>query len=408
LAFPVNVVVPQPIAPRGLDVPPRIVLLLMDYYPPAYRAGGPTRSVPAMVDRFGDQTRFLVVTRDHDLGTAEPFPGVSSKRWNARGRALCLYMSELRASMGGPGWAVRHTTHDVLYLNSIFSIAFTFWPLLGRRAHLLPHRGLVIAPRGELDSGALAIKTRRKALYLTVARRLGLLRDAVWHAESQQEAVRIANLFGAAAHVVHAPAIPASIAPPSTVSPKAPGELSLVSIGRIARKKNLRFAIEALKKVVGRATFDIYGPIEDRRYWRDCQQAMSELPPSVSIAYRGLLEPDQVPAALANYHLFFAPTLAENYGHAIVEALLAACPVLISDQTPWHNLQDRRAGWDLALRDIDRFCQALQFCIEMDQEQLAEWQAGARRVGQEIASNPVIDSAYHELFSATARAVQGP
>ena len=43
------------------------------------------------------------------------------------------------------------------------------------------------------------------------------------------------------------------------------------------------------------------------------------------------------------------PTLGENFGHVIVEAWTAGCPVLVSDRTPWRQLASHGVGWDVAL-----------------------------------------------------------
>lgn len=43
------------------------------------------------------------------------------------------------------------------------------------------------------------------------------------------------------------------------------------------------------------------------------------------------------------------PTFNENYGHAIVESFVAGLPVVISDRTPWRNLEKINAGWDIPL-----------------------------------------------------------
>ena len=65
---------------RGVPGNP-VILALVDYYPPAFRAGGPTRSVPRIVDQLGDEFEFRVLARDHDLGEASRLPGVASDRW---------------------------------------------------------------------------------------------------------------------------------------------------------------------------------------------------------------------------------------------------------------------------------------------------------------------------------------
>jgi len=162
--------------------------------------------------------------------------------------------------------------------------------------------------------------------------------------------------------------------------------------------KNLQMAIEVLRDVKGNVTFNIFGPLEDQRYWRDCLETVERLPSNIVVRYRGPIAPSDVAAALANHHLFVLPTLGENYGHAIVESLLAGCPVLISDRTPWRDLAKRRAGWDISLSEPNLFREVIQQCVEMDEAQLAEWSQGAYRFGIEIASNPAIGPRYERLF----------
>ena len=43
---------------RGSGGKPRRILTLVDHYPPAYKAGGPLRSVSNLVERLGDELEF--------------------------------------------------------------------------------------------------------------------------------------------------------------------------------------------------------------------------------------------------------------------------------------------------------------------------------------------------------------
>jgi glycosyltransferase involved in cell wall biosynthesis len=126
-----------------------------------------------------------------------------------------------------------------------------------------------------------------------------------------------------------------------------------VFISRISPKKNLLFALRMLQSVLGDISFDIYGPIEDARYWNRCEKAIGTLPPNVRVKYMGMVEHEKVGEVFAEHDLFLFPTLGENYGHVICEALSAGCPVLISDQTPWRHLQEEGAGWDIPLAEMN-------------------------------------------------------
>ena len=395
----------RPVRPVGSstaasDSPLPIVLALIAFYPPAYRAGGPPRAVPRIVDELSDEFRFLVITRDRDLGASTRLAGVVPDRWVNYGSGRCLYLSTRRRLMGGLIASVRRSQHDALYLNSLFSIEFSLIPLLLRLTRFVPRRGLVIAPRGEMDESALAIKRRRKQLYLWCVRKLRVLDDAIWHAASEDEAQSIRQRFGTQIRVAIASDIPMRPGMAASETPKQAGTLEVIFLSRIARMKNLDFAISALATVRGNVNFNVFGPIEDRPYWADCQRLAKRLPGNVRLRYRGLVKPDEVTQVIERHHLFFLPTQGESFGHAIVESLMAGCPVLISDQTPWRNLEARRAGWELPLSRPDLFCEAIERCVGMTQAELATWSAGARRLGHEIADNPALDAAYRLIFRA--------
>ena len=99
----------------------------------------------------------------------------------------------------------------------------------------------------------------------------------------------------------------------------------------------------------GRITFNIFGPLEDMAYWEKCRRIIEKLPANIQGHYQGILDHDEVIRVMAMHDLFFLPTHGENFGHVIVEALAAGCPILISDQTPWRDLEKEGVGWDLPL-----------------------------------------------------------
>jgi glycosyltransferase involved in cell wall biosynthesis len=379
-----------------------VILVLAGYYPPAFLAGGPTRSLPRIVDALRDEFDFRIVTRDRDLGSSAPLPGVVSDRWIEAGGVRCIYLSTRGRLAGALSGVLRRTRHDVLYLNSLFSVPFSLIPQLLRRFGLVSRRGLVMAPRGELDPSALALKAVRKRLYLSLVRSLGLLDDAVWHAATESEAAAIRRAFGQSARALVARDISQQPGPAPSHPPKQPGSLDLVFLSRISPMKNLDFAIAALRDVHGRVRFSIYGPIEDPEYWAACRRQAERLPGNVTVEYRGVVNPSDVGGVLAAHHVFFLPTRAESFGHAISESLLAGCPVLISDQTPWRDLEARHAGWDLPLGEPERFTAAIERCVAMSSAELEVWSAGAHELGREIAKDPTLDAAYRTIFRTAA------
>src|SRR5437763_11925081 len=120
---------------------------------------------------------------------------------------------------------------------------------------------------------------------------------------------------------------------------KRTGEVSFVFVSRVSPMKNLLAAIEMLSALPGEVLFDIYGPVDDQAYFLRCRQAAAKLPPNVKVCFKGPLPHEEAQAKFAEYHFFLFPTLGENFGHVIVEALAAGCPLIISTETPWSSLQ---------------------------------------------------------------------
>ena len=50
-----------------------------------------------------------------------------------------------------------------------------------------------------------------------------------------------------------------------------------------------------------------------------------------------------------SYHALLMPSLTENFSYTVLESLQAGIPVLISDQTPWRDLQSQRSRLGFAL-----------------------------------------------------------
>jgi glycosyltransferase involved in cell wall biosynthesis len=94
---------------------------------------------------------------------------------------------------------------------------------------------------------------------------------------------------------------------------------------------------------------------------------------------------EKVAGLFSTNHLFYFPTLGENYGHVICEALAAGCPALISDRTPWRGLERAGAGWDLPLESPERFRAAIQRAVDMTHEELLAAAANARRFARDFA-----------------------
>jgi glycosyltransferase involved in cell wall biosynthesis len=341
------------------------VVIFIEYYLPGFRAGGPMRSVSALVDHLGGQIDFFILTRDRDEGDLSPYPDSLEGVWRSVGRAKIRYLAPHEITVRRLGAAVREVQPDVVYLNGFFG-ELSMKPLMLRRLGRLEGIHVVLAPRGELSPGALRLKAFKKRIFLRLSQVIGLHRSVIFHASTARESeeISVAIPQHELPRIARNP-VAATGSPPRACA-KVSGAARFVFVSRIARKKNLHVAIDLLRSLKGSVEFDIYGPVIDEMYWRECRALISSMPPNVKVTYHGPIRHDLVAATLSGHHFFLFPTASENFGHAIVEALLAGCPVITSDQTPWLGLTSIGVGWDLPLEHTARWQQVLQRCVDMD------------------------------------------
>lgn len=339
------------------------ILILLAHYLPGYKCGGPIRTIANLVDHLGDEFDFKIITSDRDMLDTDPFRDVNINEWNTVGKAAVFYASPERLSFRKLASLVSETPHDLLYINSFFSDRFSIFPLFARKLGMIPKKPVVLAPRGEFSKSALSLKITKKRAFMLAAKLIGLHRGIVWQASSEREAGDILfAIWETSVRTIVAP----DLLPKGNVMKDAspmPNEVretvNVVFLSRISPMKNLDFAIETLKRVPVPIQFDIIGVIDDKAYWESCKTLIESLPSNVSATYLGPIDHSEVHAVLGSYDLFFLPTRGENFGHVIFEALAAGVPVLISDQTPWQDLEQEGVGWIRPLKEMEGFVEVI-------------------------------------------------
>ncbi len=379
------------------------VLMLLSFYIPGYKAGGPVRTAANMVDCIGQEFDFFVITQDRDLGENIPYPEVQSDQWQKVGNAQVYYISPENCTFTKISTLISHTPHDVLYLNSFFDSSFTIKPLFARMLGMLPQKPVIVAPRGEFSAGALSLKSFKKRNYIRAARFLGLYRNVVWQASSVFEAEDISTVMSPEAGDIHIASDLSQldshlVLAESDCDGSEMNKVRVVFISRISRMKNLDFAISVLRDVRSEVDFDVYGPAEDMEYWRECQVLIQRLPVNVRVNYLGTLQHKEVAMTFGRYDLFFFPSLGENYGHVVAEALSVGTPVLTSDRTPWRNLEATGLGWDIPLDSPDRFVTVIEGLSHLSQEERRHWRKRIKKDIKERLAEPEILDANRELF----------
>lgn len=334
------------------------VLIFARYYIPGIKAGGPIRSIYNLSQLLKSDLSLKIVTSDRDYLDKVPYPNIEFDKWtgddiqtyyNSKKIPIVTFIREIKGT-------------KTVYLNSFFDPVYSILPLI---IAILLKKKVVLAPRGELAKAALRIKKIKKKVYILTIKSFSICHKFTWHATNKQERDQINIIFGEKSYIMIADNISLTpIVKPLRLAKK--DYLDLYFLGRIAKIKNLHFALEIIKELTFDVRYCIYGPIDNVNYWKYCQQLISRMPKNIIINYEGELQREEIEKSIKQHEFLFLPTQGENFGHAIAESLSYGIPVIISDKTPWTKLNENKAGWDLDLKDKGSFTELLNALSGID------------------------------------------
>ncbi len=373
------------------------ILTFVSYYLPGFKAGGPVTTIQNLVASLGAKYEFMIVTRNHDHGDPAPYQYVKVGHWNQQKNVQVFYLPGKRSDITSIYKQLTAEPYDVIYLNSFFDFKLSFLPNLIYKFCRL-NRPVILAPRGEFSGGALALNSHRKRFFIWLFKLLGLANNIIFQASSVHEKEDIKRVLSLSDDQIKI----ASDLPTTVQKYDARGEdcdqLKVVFLSRISPMKNLQFAVQTLQLVSSPTIFNIYGPQEDPYYWQQCEVLLNELPKNVEWQYCGIAQPARVKPILASHDLMFLPTLGENYGHVIAESISVGTSVLISDRTPWRDLQSKGFGWDFDLENQQMFAEKIEGFAQLTLPQREQVRQGILDQAANFLCTPKQIADNHKLF----------
>ena len=234
--------------------------------------------------------------------------------------------------------ALRALDPDIVHLHGL-------WMHPGRSVlqwHRATGKPYILSPHGMLSDVALSYGRSKKAAISW------WFQDAVFasaermHATSEAEVAEIRKKCIAAPVCV----VPNGIADPGVQDyPATPGR-TILSLGRIHRKKGLDFLIEAwstLEADFPGWSVQIVGPDEGGEAAR-LKALIARLGVS-RIALTGPVFGDEKLALMRRAGIFALPTRSENFALTVAESLILEVPVVASEGAPWAGLETERCGY---------------------------------------------------------------
>jgi glycosyltransferase involved in cell wall biosynthesis len=218
-----------------------------------------------------------------------------------------------------------------IYINGFFSIKYNLFPFIF--FSFFSNVQLLIAPRGMLKKSALKKKNIIKKILLKI---YTLNKRTILHVTDELERNETVKYFKNNKIIILPDLMPKQSN--YIIRNKTINKLNILFVGRIDSIKNLLFVLETIKKVKCQFNFHINlriaGNISDKNYFNDCLLLAEDIEDvNTEIFFLGELPRNELFSLYQNSHILFLPSLGENFGYAIAEALSHSLPVLISDKT---------------------------------------------------------------------------
>lgn len=370
------------------------ILITMDWFDPAFKAGGPVQSVVNMVKELNTAAKFFIICGNQDLD-GSLLTGIVTNQWVQYDADVWVWYTDSRPTFFFYKKIARTIHPDTLFVIGLFSIFYNWLPLMS----ILCNRK-IWSVRGMLHPGALRMKSIKKNWFLQIMRFLGVDRKVFFHATDDVEAGYISSNISPKAKIFVAANFPKKWQALTPIEKQA-GTLKLLSVALISPMKNHLLVLETLKKCKGNLEYHIIGAIKDANYWSLCLECINQLPENIRVVYHGEVEPNRVQAYLQQAHVSILPSESENYGHALIESLLVGRPIITSHNTPWNALQLHQAGLNVDL-SIESVHQAIQYFIDLDHANYKDISLAAAQYATEKIESMDLKSSYQIMFNLPA------
>jgi glycosyltransferase involved in cell wall biosynthesis len=271
------------------------------------------------------------------------------------GQALGAGLTSYRYSPNLLPWLEKHGgDYDRVIVNGIWQyLSFAAW-----RRYAGSGTPYFVFPHGMLDpwfKETFPLKHLKKWLYWPWAE-YRVLRDAaavIFTSEEERLLARKSFWLYSAREKVS----PLGVETPPTASaevrdkfferyPQLRNKRVLLFLGRLHPKKGCDILIDAFAQIADDSVALLLAGPDQVEWQAELQQRAEQLKVSTRVIFPGMLQGEMKRAALAAADAFVLPSHQENFGMAVVEALAAGLPVLISNRINiWREIDQDRAGY---------------------------------------------------------------
>ncbi len=244
---------------------------------------------------------------------------------------------------------------DIVHIHTVWS----FPVLAAADACIKLGKPYILRPCGMLDPWSIAQKSWIKKLYLFCFQRI-ISKAAAIHFTSEQERENSLPLFKAARSFVCPLGVSLSVTIPILRGPakldisegfrkrypELGDSLIVLFLSRMHYKKQPEVVIHAFREIISRRPNLrlVMAGSGEAKYVRQLKRLVNDLGLADKVLFTGMLLGRAKQEALSAADVFVLPSLQENFGISVVEAMAAGCPVVISDRVNIASCISRAEG----------------------------------------------------------------
>lgn len=369
------------------------VIIFIGAFVPGFKAGGPVTSILNLVTSFGNVFDFYIVTDNKDLGEKKPYSNIIQNTWLKRD-TYNIYYTDL-SRITEKQIINLCENKDTIYCCGCYNKYARLLIKLNKNDNRFKNRTYV-APMGNFSQGALKIKPLKKRIFIKINKLLNNYKNVKWAVTSKLEENDVKRIIGNQAKCIIAQDLPR---PPVNIKlTDKHNPLKVIFLSRISPVKNLNFCIDVLNSFNKDIILDIYGNIEDENYWQLCKKQLSAAA-NIAWSFKGCVDSNDVCQTFSMYDVFFLPTQGENYCHAIYESLSSGCIPLISDKTPWQDLDSANCGYVVKDFDVANYVAKLDYLNSLTNDEFMEMKCNAVAYAKKHYAENLKNSGFIKIFN---------
>lgn len=320
--------------------------------------GGPVTAIRGLAEAqaaYGHKVR--IASTDYGMITGTEIPGVNIELF------ACKQSHWRYSSAFGESLPTYIQVADIVHLHMLWE--YPTWK--AARLCLQLKKPYIIRPCGMLDRWSLRQSSFKKSLYLKIMLNGIFARASGFHFTSLGEKNHSPQ-FGEVDKSFVVPLGVLELLPKNIEKnilfaeyPHVIEKRLILFLSRIHYKKRPEIAIKAFAKMqegISDVLLVMAGPC-DEKYLQKLKSLCLELHIQDKVIFTGMLDHSEVIQMLSIADIFILPSYQENFGIAVVEAMAAGCPVIVSDKIDLASEIDKYGAGISCPADTESFATAM-------------------------------------------------